>query len=226
MPPGPPPPRAAALLAARARACACTSGGVSMCSTSTATELRGSCSGTVISVRVEQDRCRRAPARSAKLPVDGQVGVERGGDQRAVDIARLPHLRSRDRAGSRRPDRARSSRAPRRCPRRSAPLSRSMTSRLLETEAASDRSGSTMPVSGSMKPPPSEVTRPENCGADVGAGDRDVDLQRALQRRAAAGEAAVAERQRHGAGDAEIERRAGGDAHRAASPGSTGRRRR
>ena len=42
-----------------------------------------------------------------------------------------------------------------------------MTTRLLEIEAASDRLRSTMPVSGSTKPPPSEVTRPENCGADA-----------------------------------------------------------
>ena len=47
-------------------------------------------------------------------------------------------------------------------------VSRSMTSRLLAIEAASERSRSTMPVSGSMKPPPSEVTRPANCGAVAG----------------------------------------------------------
>ena len=115
---------------------------------------------------VEVDRAaQQRPGR--ELAGQRHVGVEAGGDQRAVDIARLPHLRpevERKAGAGASPIEPLAVAVP--SPLRA--VSRSMTSRLLAIEAASERSRSTMPVSGSMKPPPSEVTRPANCGAVAG----------------------------------------------------------
>ena len=115
---------------------------------------------------VEEHRaCQHRPGRHRAGHL--QVGVEAWRRRACRRHSARAGPAWRDRPGSRRSGRARSSRRRRPFPRRSRRSAARSTTRSPESVAASARLRSTMPVSGSTKPPPCEVTRPENCGADA-----------------------------------------------------------